>query len=126
MMRELYRVCQPGAHVLIYAKHPWNNAFINDPTSVRIVSPAVLGLFDRATSAQAEPPLVAEKNKVDFEILQRQVTLDEPYRTQFQNGERSHEEIAQLVDSSLNVCSEFQIELLVHKPPRSASPEMTS
>ncbi len=126
MMRELHRVCQPGAHVLIYAKHPWNNAFINDPTCVRIVSPAVLGLFDRATSAQAEPALVAEKNKVDFEILQRQVTLDEPYRTQFQNGERSHEEIAQLVDSSLNVCSEFQIELLVHKPPRSASAEMTS
>jgi len=122
IMRELYRVCRPGARILIYAKHPWNKAFINDPTCVRVVSPAVMGVFDRATSATMEPQFVAERNKVDFEIAQRQVTLDEPYRSHLQNGLVSQEELARLIDSSLNVCAEFQIELIVHKPPRTAQP----
>jgi hypothetical protein len=63
---------------------------------------------------------VAEKNKVDFEVVQRTVILAEPYRTQFQTGQLSLEEGARLVDSSLNVCTDFQIELCVHKPPRAA------
>jgi hypothetical protein len=46
--------------------------------------------------------------------------LDEPYRSQFQVGELPHGEVARLVDSSINVCSGFQIELRVHKPPRTA------
>lgn len=118
MMRELYRVSQPGARIMIGAKHPWHNAFINDPTCVRVVSPSVLSLFDRQTPAHADPAPVAERNGVDFEIVQRQVNLDEPYLTQFQTGQLSHEEAARLIDSALNVCSGFQIELRVHKPPR--------
>jgi|GEM_PF-1469622 len=121
IMRELYRICRPGARVVIKAKHPWNNIFINDPTCVRIVSPAIISLFDRQTPATADPEPVAAKNGVDFEIIQRMVNLDEPYRSMFQNGEISEEEAARLIDSSLNVCSDFQIELQVHKPPRVAS-----
>jgi glycosyltransferase involved in cell wall biosynthesis len=120
MMRELYRVCQPGAHVIVHAKHPWNDVFIHDPTCVRVVSPAVLSLFDRAMHPHSNPEPVAEKNKVDFEVVQRTVILAEPYRTQFQTGQLSLEEGARLVDSSLNVCTDFQIELCVHKPPRAA------
>ena len=118
MLRELYRVCRPGARILVNAKHPWNNTFINDPTCVRIVSPAVLGLFDRGTAPHADPgPL---RGEIDFEVVQRQVTLDDPYKTQFEAGQIPHEEIARLVDSSLNVCSAFQIQLVAHKPPRGA------
>jgi glycosyltransferase involved in cell wall biosynthesis len=120
MMRELYRVCETGGRIVINAKHPWNNAFINDPSCVRVISPAVLSVFDRQTPADAEPGGVADRNKVDFEIVRRTVILDEPYKTQFQTGQIPHEEIARLVDSNLNVCSEFQIELRVHKPPRGA------
>jgi glycosyltransferase involved in cell wall biosynthesis len=120
MMRELYRVCQPGARVMIQAKHPWNNVFINDPTCVRVVSPAVLSLFDRQTPPHSTPEPVAAKNGVDFELVQRTIVLDEPYRSQFQAGELPHGEVARLVDSSINVCSGFQIELRVHKPPRIA------
>lgn len=123
MMRELYRVCMNGAHVIIHAKHPWNDAFIHDPTCVRVVSPAVLSLFDRATPPNSAPEPVAAKNKVDFELVQRTLILAEPYRTLFQNGQLSHADGARLVDTSLNVCSAFQLELKVHKPPRpTASP----
>ncbi len=120
MMRELYRVCAPGAKVMISAKHPRNDTFINDPSCVRPITPAVLSLFDTQTPPYPEPAPLAERNKVDFELIQRNVQLAEPYRTHFQTGKLSHGEIARLVDSSLNVCSEFQIELRVHKPPRRA------
>lgn len=118
MMRELYRVCRPGARVLITAKHPWSNGFINDPACVRVVSPNVMLLFDRQTPGPADPDPVAARNGVDFEVAQRTVVLDEPYLSRFQAGEIAHEEIARLIDSSLNVCTEFQMELRVHKPPR--------
>lgn len=119
MMRELYRVSMDGAHVIILAKHPWNDAFRNDPSCVRVVTPTVLAMFDRSTSPGAEPEPVAALNGVDFEIVKRTAALAEPYKSRFQNGQLPAEEAARLVDSSLNVCSDFQIDLRVHKPPRS-------
>ena len=100
---------------MVNATHPWNDAFVHDPTCVRVVSPAVLSLFDRHIAA-TDP--LAEKNKVDFEIVERRAILAEPYRGQFETGELAHEDAARLVDSCLNVCSEFQMELRAHKPAR--------
>ncbi len=119
IMRELYRVSMDGARVIILAKHPWNDTFRNDPTCVRVVSPPVLAMFDRGTSLAAKPEPVAVQNGVDFELVKRTAVLAEPYKSRFQNGQLPPEEAARLVDSSLNVCSDFQLELRVHKPPRS-------
>jgi len=121
MMRELYRICQPGGRILINAKHPWNETFIHDPTCVRPITPASLAVFDGTTPNLADPAPVARKNKLDFEIVQRQVVLAEPYRTQFQNGQLPHQEAARLVNTTLNVCAEFQVELKAHKPPRATA-----
>jgi glycosyltransferase involved in cell wall biosynthesis len=118
MMRELYRVCRPGARIAISAKHPLNNAFIHDPSCTRVVSPGVLRQFDRLAPAQ-DP--VAERNKVDFEVVQGTVILGEPYWTQLQTGRLSSEEAFRLADTNLNVCTEFQMELRAHKPPRGAA-----
>jgi hypothetical protein len=118
MMRELYRVCRPDARVVITSKHPWTNAFINDHTCVRPVTPSVMSSFDRATPLSAEPEPVAGRLGVDFEVTARTVNLDEPYRSQYQRGELSQGELARLIDSSINVCNAFVIELRVHKPPR--------
>lgn len=120
MMRELYRVCQHGARVAISAKHPWSNLYINDPNCVRAVTPAMLSLFDRQTQETVELVPLARANGVDFEVVKREINLDEPYRTQLASGQLSHGEAARLVDSALNVCTGFQIELRVHKPPRTA------
>ena len=115
LMRELYRVCRPGARIAITAKHPFSNTFIHDPSCVRVISPGVLRLFDRLVPRQ-DP--VAERNKVDFETVQGTVILGEPYWTQLQTGRLSPEEAGRLADTNLNVCTEFQMELRVHKPPR--------
>jgi hypothetical protein len=118
MMRELYRVSRPGARVVITAKHPWNNTFINDPTCVRPITPGMFALFDRQTPAGAVPEPVARRNGVDFEVVKRQVNLAEPYLSQFNSGQLSQAEAFRIADSWLNVCSDFQIELRVHKPAR--------
>lgn len=118
MIRELYRVCRSGARVYITAKHPWHNSFVNDPTVVRVVTPTIMAMFDRTTPMTAEPAPVAVANGVDFELAQRQISLDEPYLTQYQTGQISHNDVARLIDSNVNVCTGFQIELVVHKPPR--------
>jgi len=121
MMAELYRVCRPDAGVVIHAKHPWSNAFIHDPTCVRVVSPVVLSVFDRTTPLGSQPEPLPAKDGVDFEIVERTVNLAEPYRSQFLNGQITHEEASRLAESAMNVCSDFAIELRVHKPPRPAA-----
>jgi hypothetical protein len=85
---------------------------------VRVVSPAVLSLFDRQTPAGAVPEPVAARNGVDFEIVKRQLNLAEPYMSPFNSGQLSQEDAFRRADSMLNVCSDFQIELRVHKPAR--------
>src|SRR5438045_1861977 len=54
LMQELYRVCRPGAQVHIAAPHPRSDAFIGDPTHVRIVTPQVMQLFSRELNDEWE------------------------------------------------------------------------
>src|SRR5262249_48391532 len=48
LIAELYRICAPDAVVRITVPHPRHDTFIGDPTHVRIITPAVMSLFDRA------------------------------------------------------------------------------
>jgi hypothetical protein len=47
IMKELYRVCAPGAKVEIVVPHPRHDNFIGDPTHVRPVTLGMMTLFDR-------------------------------------------------------------------------------
>jgi len=46
-MKELWRVCQHGALVLIIVPHPRHDVYLNDPTHQHPVTPDSLGLFSR-------------------------------------------------------------------------------
>ncbi|WP_296595288.1 glycosyltransferase [Phenylobacterium sp.] len=118
MMRELYRVCRPDARVVIIAKHPRSDRFANDPSCVRAINSQVLALFDARTPAGAGPEPLAARNKLDFEVVHREVTLDEPYRSQFTSGKLAQDEVNHLIRSNWNICSELHIELRARKPAR--------
>ena len=118
MMRELYRICRPGARIVINAKHPWSSTFTHDPSCVRVVSPVSLSVFDATVPAGAFPAPVAAANGVDFEIVDRQMNLAEPYLSRYANGQLPGDEAMRLTESMMNVCSDFAIELVAHKPPR--------
>lgn len=90
-MKELYRVCAPGALVKIAVPHPRHDHFLGDPTHVRAVTPLVLSLFSKANCERwremgaANSPL-ALFHGVDFEMVEERIVLDEPYRTDFKEG----------------------------------------
>jgi hypothetical protein len=46
-MRELYRVCQPGAEVEVTLPHPSHDLFLNDPTHRQPIMPGTLAMFNR-------------------------------------------------------------------------------
>jgi hypothetical protein len=121
IMKELYRISAPGCRILINVPHPRHDDFLGDPTHVRVITPQVLSLFDRDLNDQwkaqgaANSPL-AHYTGVNFRMLERNVLLDEPYRSQLQQGQLTNEALAQLVRERSNVAKEFRIVLEAVKP----------
>jgi predicted SAM-dependent methyltransferase len=132
MMKELYRVCKDGAEIQINVPHPRCDEFIGDPTHVRIITPAVLFLFDREKNDEwekqggiANSPL-AHYLHVDFRITNAVSVLREPYATQFKNGELAEETAMAMARELNNVLIEYRITLAARKsrswdPPSSSS-----
>ncbi|MFB2898134.1 hypothetical protein ACE1CI_34900 [Aerosakkonemataceae cyanobacterium BLCC-F50] len=47
MIKEMYRICQPGAKIRIVVPHHRHDFFFDDPTHVRVVTPMGLSLFSQ-------------------------------------------------------------------------------
>jgi hypothetical protein len=120
MIRELYRVCAPDARVRILAPHPRHDDFINDPTHVRVITPALLTLFDRQRNLQwieghfANTPLAIYLD-VDFVLESSEVTLVSRYHEIVASGELSEETIRVLLLERNNIAAEYKIVLRVRK-----------
>lgn len=120
IMQELYRIVRPGGLVQIHAPHPRHDNFIGDPTHVRIVTPQVLTLFDRALNDQwkasgASNTPLAHYLDVDFAIEQVHTVLEEPYASDFQAGRITQDQLIEALRSRNNVASEVQMRLRVRK-----------
>jgi hypothetical protein len=120
MFKELYRICRDGACVKIAVPHPRHDNFINDPTHVRAITPALLGLFsqrenDRWKMMGAANTPLAHYLDVDFEITSQEVEIEEPYRTQISEGLLSEEDWKFALRERNNFASEYRIELRVIK-----------
>jgi SAM-dependent methyltransferase len=121
IMKELYRVCAPDAVVSIRAPHPRHDNFLNDPTHVRIITPEVLELFDRAQNdrwkaAGSSNTPFAHFTGVDFKVTKYQLVPAEPYLSQLRAGQITGDILKQLLKSQNNVAEEFEIEMLARKP----------
>lgn len=120
VLKELYRVCRPGALVRIRVPHPRHDFFLTDPTHVRPILPGTFALFSKRSnrdwvrSGATNTPL-ALQHDVDFEIEEHNVLLDEPYRSQLREGRITQEEAQALVEKYNNVASEVRITLRVLK-----------
>ncbi len=117
IMKEIYRVCEPGAQIYIVVPHPRHDNFIGDPTHVRPVTPAMLQLFSKKANLRwrqigsPSSPL-ALYHGVDFESVENAIyILEEPYAGEAQSGRLGDEEIALLLKRHNNVASEIRIRL---------------
>lgn len=122
IIQQLYRVCQPNAIIKITVPHPRHDNFLNDPTHVRAITPALMGLLSRAncdlwkTQGASNTPLAHYLN-VDFEIVRAEVKLDEPYASALNNGQITAEDVGVLLRERNNIATEFGIDLRVNKQP---------
>ena len=120
IMKELYRVCKNGAVVEINVPHPRHENFINDPTHVRIITPALLALFDKKNNDEWKKSGISNSPfahylDIDFVLTEVETLLAEPYNQLFADGKMSGEELYVLMQERNNVASEYRIKLAVRK-----------
>lgn len=114
IMKELYRICAPGAKVQIDVPHFRHDNFHGDPTHVRVVSPQVLNLFSRrlckewASRGCANTPL-ALYHGIDFEVRSVELTLEEPWAAKHAAGEIDDKKVARDARLYNNVVRELRI-----------------
>jgi hypothetical protein len=114
IMRELYRVARPGAEITIVVPHPRSDDYMNDPTHVRPITPAILRLFDQ--SANRELAAAGHTNTplglylgVDFRIKSLAFLPDEPWLTRYNAGEINRDQLAEAERGFCNVIKEITI-----------------
>lgn len=123
IIQELWRVCAPGAELIIMVPHPRHDHFLGDPTHVRPILPATLQAFDQVLNREwiaggnASTPLGLQM-KVDFHLESVQFVLDEVWLKKFTDGEVTSEETIAAARSQDNVIAEFIFKWVVHKPCR--------
>ena len=120
IMKEMYRVCEPGALIHIAVPHPRHDNFIGDPTHVRPVVPMTFELFSRKNNLEwqrmkASNSPLALHHGVDFEVVDTTMILDEPYASDLRSGKLSVEDLEPLLRRQNNVASEIRIRLKVVK-----------
>jgi len=116
IIKELYRICMPGAYIYIVAPHPRHDSFINDPTHVRAVTPDGLQLFSKAKNREwlekglANSPLGLDLD-VDFEIVTVKVILDSVWEKKRITGQLTEDQIDEAINKYNNVAENIQIVL---------------
>ena len=120
IMRELYRICRPGAVIHVVVPHPRHDDFINDPTHVRAITPEVMSLFDRRVNLEWQRSGVANSQLalvlgVDFVLANVELLPTNEWRERLRLGEVTLAELERARVSQLNVIREIGMRLTVRK-----------
>ena len=117
-LKELYRVCKPGAHVDIHVPHFRHSNQFHDPTHRRSITSIGLLLFSKEFNDNNPDPgsKLGYHFDVDFKILSSREILDQtnPHFQYIQTLSPSELEV--YAYDRNNVFSETHIELEVVKP----------
>jgi len=123
MVQELWRVCAPGAQILIRVPHPRHDNFLGDPTHVRPIMPATLQAFDQeinrdwiATGSSATP--LGVMLGVDFQVMSVEYIPDAQWKKKLDAGAISVEQLFEAAGAQNNVLDELIFNWTAHKPPR--------
>jgi hypothetical protein len=120
ILKELYRVCAPGAKVRITVPHPRHDDFLSDPTHVRPILPEQMQLLSKKTNREwsaagyANTPLGIYLD-IDFEVASVEMMPDEPWLTQLRAKQITSDALADLAKHQNNIIKEIRMELRVVK-----------
>ena len=114
IIKELWRICKPGAQVRIVVPHPRHDHYLNDPTHVRPITVQGLEMFSQKRNREwrkkgiPNTPLGLYLG-VDFEIVSFDVLPDEPWRSRLQKGKINSAELQEAMRLYNNVIMETTI-----------------
>ena len=120
IMKELYRVCKPGAKIYISVPHPRHDDFINDPTHVRIITPEIIRLFSKALNrhwisiGDSRTPFANYLN-VDFELVTCKIIPDRQYDALQKAGKINTNDLVNLMRERNNVIKAYEMVVTVVK-----------
>ena len=121
IMKELWRVCAPGAAIHIVVPHHRHDNFHSDPTHVRPVTPLGLALFDRAqcdawvAGGFSNTPLALYCG-VDFATEHVQHDFEPEWVERLQQGQISETQLWDAARHQSNVITQTRFLLRVRKP----------
>ncbi|KZE88032.1 methyltransferase domain-containing protein [Chromobacterium subtsugae] len=121
IIKELYRVCAPGALVTIIVPHPRSDNYLADPTHVRPITAAGLHMFNQELNRQwmaegsSNTPLGVYLG-VDWVMESSDVKILEPWATRFNSGQVNEGDISMAVQNFFNVIGECTFHMRIHKP----------
>lgn len=121
ILKELYRICAPGALVRITVPHPRHDTFLVDPTHVRPILPESLAMLSRAKNEEwkakgiADTPLALFLG-VDFETVEVQQVLDPLFECDVATGKMTREQVLGAARIYANVIKEVTVVLRAVKP----------
>jgi hypothetical protein len=117
-LKEMYRVCKPGAFIDIRVPHHRHDFFFDDPTHRRPITVGGMRLFSKKHNQLCREQGAASSRLgdyfgVDFEIVDWNISPSHAYRTQFEGEPRDRVE-CYLAEHS-NIIEELWIKLVVIK-----------
>lgn len=116
LIKEMYRVCRPGARLTLIVPHPRSDAFLADPTHVRPITISGMKMFDQELNRQwieqgcADTPLGIYLG-VNFKVESKELRLDEHWMQQLRAGRASQEDLEFAIRCFYNVIEELTIVL---------------
>lgn len=116
VMKELYRVCKPGAKVKIVVPHPRHDDFLNDPTHVRPITLNVMALFSKRYNRKWEADgssntKLALEHDVDFEPKEEALQLDPRILKPYEEGQITDAVLSQLIAERNNIVKAIHLTL---------------
>jgi predicted SAM-dependent methyltransferase len=117
-LKEIYRVCKPGALVHIRVPHHRHDHFHDDPTHRRPITVGGLRLFSKkynklCREQKAASSRLGDYFDVDFEILEHFYSPTQVFRLETE-GQPS-EQVEKYILEHANVLEELTVKLLVVK-----------
>ena len=90
LMKELYRICKPGAILDILAPHHQHENYYGDPTHVRPITVNVMDSFSKKSNRIHAENIgsssgIAVQNDIDFEIVHYEFEYDPFYVPMLEN-----------------------------------------
>lgn len=116
IIKEIHRIMAPGGAMEIKVPHHRSDGYWGDPTHVRPINPAIMGLFSKkncrmfAERGWPNTPL-AEYLDVDFDIVSMSVQLMPVWFEKLQSGKMSAAEVDLAANTYWNVIDEITMVL---------------